>query len=177
MSAKIPLPSEGAAGGESAETATATCYCGAVQLRFPTEGDGFVETFICNCTDCRKISASAFCTNFIVKQSATTHVRGREKLTKFAQDNTIATGNTMQNHFCSVCGILMYRISSGFPDMYVLRLGTVDDFALHEGKLRPSVEQFTKDRVSWFHGGEGVKQYEGNYYTGGKEWKSMHEKL
>lgn len=105
----------------------------------------------------------------------------------------------------------MYRISSGFEGVYIMRIGTVDDFALHEGKLKPRVEQFTKvsevvfsfcfllfvslgpdeesgddlcadelclqDRVRWFHGGEGVEQVEGNYYTGGKEWKSQHEKL
>jgi hypothetical protein len=56
MSEKINLPSEGAH-GERDGTATATCYCGAVQIEVPTEGDGLVDTFICHCTDCRKITA------------------------------------------------------------------------------------------------------------------------
>ena len=59
----------------------------------------------------------------------------------------------------------MNRVSSGFPGMSVLRIGTVDDFNLHETKLKPRIEQFTKDRVSWFHGGQGVEQQEGNYFT------------
>ena len=56
MTEKIVLPSEGAH-GEQDGTATATCYCGAVQIEVPTEGEGLVDTFICHCTDCRKITA------------------------------------------------------------------------------------------------------------------------
>ena len=52
----IFLPSEGAHGDING-TATATCYCGTVQIEVPTEGEGLVDTFICNCTDCRKITA------------------------------------------------------------------------------------------------------------------------
>jgi len=56
MPEKIALPSEGAHGDKNG-TATATCYCGAVQIEVPTEGEGLIDTFICHCTDCRKITA------------------------------------------------------------------------------------------------------------------------
>ena len=134
----------------------------------PTEGEDLVDTFICNCTDCRKITASMFASNFIVKDSALKHIRGQDKLTKFSQNKTIETGNTMSNYFCSVCGTLMYRVSSGFPGNSILRIGTVDDFNLHETKLKPRIEQFGKDRVSWFKGGEGVEQDQGNYFDSRK---------
>jgi hypothetical protein len=42
----------------------------------------------------------------------------------------------------------------------VLRIGTVDDFNLHETKLKPQVEQFVESRVEWLHGLEGIKQVE-----------------
>lgn len=125
-----------------------------------------MDAFICNCTDCRKITASMFASNFIVTDSSLKHLHGQEKLNEFAQSKTIATGNSMANYFCSTCGTLMYRISSGFPDKRTLRIGTVDDFNLHETKLKPRIEQFVKDRVSWFTGGQGVQQEQGNYYTG-----------
>jgi hypothetical protein len=96
-----------------------------------------IDTFICNCTDCRKITASMFASNFIVAAASTKHVRGKEHLRQFAQSRTIATGNTMTNNFCGVCGSLMYRVSSGRPDGLVMRIGTIDDFNLHEGKLKP----------------------------------------
>lgn len=41
----------------------------------------------------------------------------------------------------------------------------MDDFSLHETKLKPRIEQYTKDRVAWFHGGEGVEQVEGSYFN------------
>lgn len=143
--------------------ATASCFCGAIQL--PTEGPGLIDTFVCNCTDCRKITASMFASNFTVANTHLKHLRGRENLKAFSQSQTIASGNVMTNYFCSTCGSLMYRVGSAFPGQSILRIGTVDDFNLHETKLKPRVEQFTKDRVSWFHGVEGARKVEGSAYT------------
>ncbi|KAJ6461171.1 Mss4-like protein [Mycena vitilis] len=143
------------------EEATATCYCGAVQLKFPTDGPGFAGSFICNCADCHKITASMFASNFTIADTHLTHVRGREKLSSYSQSGTIATGNNMTNYFCSTCGTLMYRVSSGFTGYSILRIGTVDDFRLHETKLKPQVEQFVRNRAGWLRGAEGVKQVEG----------------
>lgn len=109
-----------------------------------------------------------FASNFIVTDKSLKHLRGQEKLKQFAQSQTIATGHTMTNNFCSECGSLMYRVSTGFPGNSILRIGTVDDFSVQENQLKPRIEQFVKDRVSWCKGGEGagVKQIKGNYYTG-----------
>lgn len=106
-----------------------------------------------------------FASNFIVLDSHLKHLRGRETLKTFAQARTIDTGNTMTNYFCSTCGSLMYRISSGYPGMSVLRIGTVDDFRLHETKLKPRLEQYTKERVEWLGEGHGLKQVEGSVFT------------
>jgi hypothetical protein len=46
----------------------------------------------------------------------------------------------------------------------VTRVGTVDDFSLHEGALKPRVEQFCRDRVKRLEGREGAEQQKGNYY-------------
>lgn len=104
-----------------------------------------------------------FATNFVIPDSAIEEVKGEEKLTSYLRDKGIDTGNTMTSYFCSACGTLMYRVSSGFAGFKVMRTGTVDDFKLHETLLKPRVEQFTKDRVAWCTGGSGVKQFEGNY--------------
>jgi hypothetical protein len=102
-----------------------------------------------------------FASNFTIANAHLEYVRGRDNLKTFSQSHTIASGNTMTNHFCSTCGTLMYRVSSGFPDVRFMRIGTVDDFRLHETKLRPQKELFTKDRVSWFGGVEGAQQFQG----------------
>ncbi|KAF1358553.1 hypothetical protein EJ07DRAFT_166797 [Lizonia empirigonia] len=174
MKEKIVLPSEGAH-GERDGTATATCYCGAVQIEVPTSGDGLVDTFICHCTDCRKITASMFASNFVVKDTHLKHVRGEDKLTRFRQNSTIATGNYMENSFCSVCGTLLYRRSSGYPGMSIPRIGTIDDFALQETAFKPRVETFEKDRCAWLQPARVQEHVQGAYYTAGKEWRSSHD--
>lgn len=134
----------------------------------PVEGPDLIATFICNCSDDHKIHASAFASNFVVNESATTHIRGQDKLTRFAQNKTIATGNTMANYFCSICGTLMYRVSSGYPGKLIPRIGTVDDFEVQSKQLRPKVEQFAKDRLEWFAGLDPKQAdvHDGNFYTG-----------
>lgn len=106
-----------------------------------------------------------FASNFIIADTHLKHLRGRDNLKTYSQSLTIASGNTMTNHFCSTCGTLMYRVSSGSPGTSILRIGTIDDFHLHETKLRPRVEQFTKNRVGWLGGVEGVRQVEGSAYS------------
>lgn len=134
----------------------------------PVEGPDLIATFICSCSDDHKIHASAFASNFVVNESATTHVRGKDKLTQYAQNKTIATGNTMTNHFCSVCGTLMYRVSSGYPGKLIPRIGTVDDVDVQNNQLRPKIEQFAKDRMAWFKGVDAPEVYDGNFFTGAK---------
>ena len=116
-----------------------------------------------------------FASNFVVKDSALKHTRGEDKLTRFRQSNTIATGNSMENSFCSVCGTLMYRRSSGYPGMSIPRIGTIDDFNLQETKFKPRVESFEKDRCRWLQPAKVEEHVEGAYYTAGKEWKSKHD--
>ncbi|ROW09577.1 hypothetical protein VMCG_02517 [Cytospora schulzeri] len=156
------FPSAGMAqdGWSKEDEATATCLCGAVQLAFPTQGPGLVNTFVCNCANCRKITASMFASNFTVDDAYLKHLRGRENLKTYAQAEIVESGNTMTNYFCSTCGTLLYRVSTGFPGKSIMRIGTVDDFNLHETKLRPQKEIFTRSRVGWFTGVEGAEKFE-----------------
>lgn len=105
-----------------------------------------------------------FASNFTVADTHLKHLRGRDNLKTFGQSRTVASGNKMTNYFCSTCGTLMYRVSSGLPGNSILRIGTIDDFHLHETKLKPRVEQFTKGRVAWLPGLEGVRQVEGSSF-------------
>ncbi|OBT57702.1 hypothetical protein VE04_01937 [Pseudogymnoascus sp. 24MN13] len=156
----FPLAVGADGGWTKDDSATATCFCAAVQLAFPTEAPGLTSTFICHCSDCRKITASMFASNFTVLDSHLTHLRGRENLKSYGQSKTIASGKMMTNYFCSTCGTLMYRVGEAFPGRSILRIGTVDDFHLHETKLKPRREIFTKDRVCWLSEVEGTQQLE-----------------
>lgn len=128
----FPLASGADDGWSTEDEATATCFCGAVQLVFvspnalgslashtyqnlhtdshdlqPTHGPALVETFVCNCTDCRKITASMFASNFTVLDTHLKHARGQQNLTAFGQARTVASQKQMTNYFCKTCGTLV----------------------------------------------------------------------
>ena len=104
-----------------------------------------------------------FASNLTIADTHLKHVRGRDNLKTFGQSHTIGSGKLMTNYFCSTCGTLMYRVGEAFPGQSILRIGTVDDFNLHETKLRPQIEQFIKDRVSWFSGVDGAEKFEATF--------------
>lgn len=127
----------------------------------PTTPPALVNTFVCHCSDCRKITASMFASNFTVLDTHLKHLRGEDNLKVFSQSRTIKSEGTMANYFCGTCGTLLYRRGTNFPGMSILRIGTIDDFHLQETKLRPMVEQFVENRVSWLKSADGIQQIEG----------------
>lgn len=130
----------------------------------PLSKPGFVFSFVCHCSDCRKITASMFTSAFIVLDTHLKHVRGKEYLNQFSQSETIERkGNVMTNFFCSTCGSLMYRRAESYPGASLLRLGTVDDFKLAETALRPTIEQYIKHRVDWLKDIENMEHSEGQF--------------
>ncbi|CAI6302695.1 unnamed protein product [Periconia digitata] len=148
-------------GWSTEDEATATCFCGAVQLVLPIQGPGLLNRHVCHCSDCRKISAAFYMSNITVVDTHLKHVRGKNKLTTFGQSETVRAKAQMTNYFCAACGTLMYRKGARFPGLSILRTGTVDDFSLAETKLRPQVEQFIENRVSWQVPIQGVPQVVG----------------
>ncbi|KAK4034253.1 Mss4-like protein [Parachaetomium inaequale] len=158
---KFPVAGLTRDGWSTEDEATATCFCGAVQLVFPLQAPGLINRHICHCSDCRKISSSFYMSNIVVADTHLRHARGRDALKQFAQAETIRSGGVMTNFFCGTCGTLMYRVGEKFPGVTILRTGTVDDFSLAETKLRPQVEQFVEHRVGWQRPVEGVPQARG----------------
>ncbi|KAG9589702.1 hypothetical protein KCU77_g3545, partial [Aureobasidium melanogenum] len=148
-------------GWSTDEEATATCFCGAVQLVLPLQKPGLINRHVCHCTDCRKIGSAFYQSNITVADSHLKHIRGEDNLTAFSEDKTVRAEALMTNHFCKTCGTLMYRRGARFPDMTILRTGTVDDLALAETKLRPQVEQFIERRIAWSAPIEGTAQVVG----------------
>jgi hypothetical protein len=190
----FPLAGGATDGFSNENNASATCFCGAVQLQFvsrhllsssfdlrPGRRDpslvltliawprlqdlrapGFVDSFLCNCTDCRKLTAATSAANFVIRSDPPhlIHLRGEANLSQFGIASTTRSGLEMVNYFCKTCGTLMYRRGDSIPGLSILRLGTVDDFRLAEGVLKPRVEIFTETRVGWASPAEGAKQIE-----------------
>ncbi|CDZ96639.1 Mss4-like [Phaffia rhodozyma] len=111
-------------------------------------------------------TASIFASNFVIADPDVTFTRGESNLTHYGQYNTIQRGFTMMNSFCKTCGTMLWRKGGGFPGMTIARIGTVDDFSLHDTVLKPEFEQFGKHRPSWLSGAVGVQQFHGNHSAG-----------
>ncbi|KAG2170065.1 hypothetical protein JADG_009804 [Aureobasidium aubasidani] len=94
-------------GWSTEEEATATCFCGAVQLILPLQKPGLINRHICHCTDCRKIGSAFYQSNITVLSTHLKHTRGSEHLTTFSETKTIRASNSMENHFCKTCGTLI----------------------------------------------------------------------
>jgi len=129
----------------------------------PLQKPGLINRFICHCIDCRKIGSALYQSNITVADSHLKHIRGEENLATFGESKTIRANTLMTNYFCKTCGTLMYRRGARFPEMTILRTGTVDDVGLAEGKLRPQVEQFVERRAGWSVPIEGAAQVVGNH--------------
>ena len=67
--------------------------------------------------------------------------------------------NEMTSHFCGNCGSTLYRISTGYPGLVVIKAGCIDDFNTEDGK--PALELYTRSHVSWLPNIDGVKQNQG----------------
>ncbi|THZ71332.1 hypothetical protein D6C85_05355 [Aureobasidium pullulans] len=134
-------------GWSTEEEATATCFCGAVQLILPLQKPGLINRHICHCTDCRKIGSAFYQSNITVLSTHLKHTRGSENLTTFSETKTIRASTSIRGE--------------RFPGLTILRTGTVDDLGLAEGRLRPQVEQFIERRVGWSKPIEGAAQVVG----------------
>ncbi|CAD0115577.1 unnamed protein product [Aureobasidium uvarum] len=148
-------------GWSTEEEATATCFCGEVQLVLPLQKPGLINRHLCHCTDCRKIGSAFYQSNITVADSYLRRVRGTDNLTTFSETKTIRGRESMTNYFCKTCGTLMYRRGARFPGLTILRTGTVDDISLAETRLRPQVEQSIERRVAWSVPIEGTAQVMG----------------
>lgn len=106
------------------------------------------------------MTAATAAANFVVRSDEPhlIHLRGQDNLTQYGISSTTKSGKEMVNFFCKTCGTLMYRRGESIPGLSILRVGTVDDFTLAEGVLKPRVEVFTETRVGWLSPAEGAKQ-------------------
>jgi hypothetical protein len=74
------------------------------------------------------------------------------------------SGNTIKNYFCSNCGSTLYRTSTGFPGVAMVRAGCVDN--LDVASAKPTVELWTRSHVGWVPFLQDIEKIEGSIYSG-----------
>ncbi|WP_412509700.1 GFA family protein [Roseovarius sp. SYSU LYC5161] len=100
----------------TATTRTATCHCGAVELRITPACSDLSDARRCDCSFCRRRGAATVS----VPLENLDVTRGAGKLSRY-QWGTM----TAQHYFCSICGIYTHHRRRSDPTMYGVNLGTI----------------------------------------------------
>ena len=117
---------------------TGSCQCGGVKYEV-TQPPLTVSN--CHCTNCQRITTSAFAISVMVPAAAfqvTQGVPGRVEW-------TAASGNRRYGLFCTGCGCRIIHGSEPERDIIIVRAGTLDDTSW----IRPVSDIWTESAVPW----------------------------
>jgi hypothetical protein len=127
---------------------------------------GLVHTFLCNCTDYRKITTSTSAANLIVRSDPPhlIHLRGEanDPIWHLVDDQVGSRDGQLL-----LQDVRHAHVPQGRQDARCEHppARDVDDFSLAEGVLKPTFEIFTETRVGWASPAEGDKQSEQEGYA------------
>ena len=123
------------------------CSCGQVRYRLDAPP---ACVYVCHCTDCQTLSASAFSINGPIRPEALTITRGALR----TWDRTAESGNQIPTHVCPHCGVRIYTVGVGTPEGKIIGFeGWSMRVRLDEETLK-AVADIT--RAEYFYAGNAV---------------------
>ncbi|KAJ9612870.1 hypothetical protein H2200_002811 [Cladophialophora chaetospira] len=137
-----------------------SCLCGNVKIE--VTGEPEFKT-ICHCLDDRKISNSAFSyacnfpkSQFSITASSDTSLKTYTK--------TSDHGTQISSHFCSNCGVTLWRSGGTMgADIVNVKAGVLDDPQWLSESGKPVLEVYVDRRLQWVPKLEGVLQLNSKY--------------
>jgi len=124
------------------------CHCGAIRYTAEVDPD---KVTICHCTDCQRLSGSAYRTSvpapresFVLEGVPATYVK------------TAESGTRRVHAFCPQCGAPVYSAAIENPPQYSLRVGCLDQRA----QLAPRRQIWCKSSLPWSGSLSGVEPLE-----------------
>jgi len=123
-----------------------SCHCGAIH--FSAEVDPG-KVMICHCTDCQKLTGSAF--RVVVPAAFSSMVLTGEPANYI---KTSDSGVKRQQTFCPTCGTPLYSAALENPSQMSLRVGTLAQC----DKLLPSLQIWTQSALQWVIDIEHIKK-------------------
>lgn len=124
--AKVPLPLRGG------------CFCGALRYELSVPP---LMIYNCHCTNCQKITGSAFTVAATVLEGALAFTKGAPKRVSWKADS----GNERFGLFCGECGSRIANGQAPTNGLLSLRAGTFDDTSWVE----PVGDIWTKSAQPW----------------------------
>lgn len=131
---------------------TGGCHCGAVRYEITSAP---ILTYTCHCTDCQRITGTAFSMAIIVPESSFRLIKGEPRPVERIADS----GRVNVRLLCPDCGCWISGI--GRPDtsgelVRRVRTGSLDD----RSWLRPTAHFFTRSKQPWVTLPEGDDIFE-----------------
>lgn len=120
------------------------CMCG--ELRYELSAPPMM-IYNCHCTNCQKISGSAFNTSIIVAEAALRFTKGQPARVEWISDS----GATRCGLFCGVCGSRIVNGGAPSTGVFSLRAGSLDDTSW----VQPVGDTFTRSAQPWVRFVEG----------------------
>lgn len=115
---------------------TGGCLCGQVRYRLTADP---VSARICWCRDCQRISGNG--TVNALFPAGTIEITGMpaEYL------RTGGSESTVRRRFCPQCGCHLFADTPGYPGVFVVRIGTLDD----PSTIRPASNIWSSSAPGW----------------------------
>lgn len=118
---------------------TGSCHCGEINFEANINPN---NVLICHCSDCQKLSGTAFRTVVVSEPNGMTFLKGQPKeYIKVAE-----SGNQRAQGFCEHCGSALYATAVDKSNrVYGIRVGTVDQ----RNELIPHSHIWHRSSVPW----------------------------
>lgn len=123
-----------------------SCLCQGIQYEIHGAIGDLVE---CHCQRCRKANGSAYAVNAPIRVVDFKIVQGEHLLKKYQSTATT------QRCFCSECGSPIISVKAETPDLYRLRIGTLDTPL----QQKPTMHIFAASKAEWDDICDALPQY------------------
>ena len=115
-----------------------SCHCGAITFEATINP---AAAFVCHCSDCQKMSGSAFRVSAPAAAEDFNITRGSPKV----YVKTAESGKRRAQGFCGDCGTSIYSADAENTKMYMLRLGSIHQCA----DIVPLAQSWCRSALPW----------------------------
>ena len=123
-----------------------SCLCGGIQYEVRGPLGDIIQ---CHCRRCRKATGTAFAINSPIAKADFYLLQGQHLLKSF----TTTTG--VSRNFCSECGSPIYSVKADLPNVYRLRIGSLDTPI----EQKPTCHFYVGSKAEWEDIHDTLPQY------------------
>ncbi len=125
------------------------CQCG--KARYEVVAKPFVQ-YTCHCSECQKLTSSAFSLCIQVPAESLTMTQGQVK----SRERVADSGNRLTTWFCGDCGSALFAQNSARPKLRTVFAGTLE----HPDEVEVDAHIWLRSKLSWVHIPEAHRRFD-----------------